>query len=458
MAMSQVWQADEDTKLVAAKGACEAIVRLCRLGAEDAAQIRSRADALAAQGMRVIGVAHTRIDIGAALPDDHLGFKFEFAGLLGLSDPLRDAVPGAIHECRMAGIRVVMITGDYPATAQAIAREAGIDSEIVLSGHDMDAMDDTALTQALLQTNVCARITPLQKLRIVNSLKTSGAVVAMTGDGVNDAPSLKAADIGIAMGGRGTDVAREAASIVLLDDDFTSIVAAIRLGRRIYDNLRKAISFIMAVHIPIAGLALIPLAFGLPLLFFPVHIAFLEMIIDPVCSLAFEAEREESDVMRRPPRPVNQRLFTRGMIIWALVQGVTALAFVIGLYFVALKRGMPAEEARALTFIALVTANASLILVNRSFHRRSILAMLARGNRILWAVLSIVTLALMTVLAFPAVRDLFEFGRLDIAQVAIAVGVGVATLIILNIGKILAPLAHGPGTPGDTNQLGAPSR
>ena len=206
-----------------------------------------------------------------------------------------------------------MITGDYPATARAIARQAGLDVQDIVTGEELEQLSDKELVGRVRSATVYARIMPEQKLRIVNALKASGEIVAMTGDGVNDAPSLKAAHIGIAMGGRGTDVAREASSIVLLDDDFRSIVRSVRLGRRIYDNLRKAMAFIFAVHVPIAGLALLPLVSGLPILFGPMHIAFLEMVIDPVCSLVFEAETEEDDVMRRPPRTPDEPLFSSSM-------------------------------------------------------------------------------------------------------------------------------------------------
>jgi len=442
MAMSHVWQQADGTAFVATKGAVEALVRLCRLDDKAAEDVRRQAESLAHQGMRVIGVAQSHLPAGTLLPADHLELSLAFVGLIGLSDPLRAEVPEAVAQCLSAGIRVVMVTGDYPATAAAIAAQAGIITDSVLSGSIIDTMDDAALRRALNSVNVCARITPLQKLRIVNALKANGEVVAMTGDGVNDAPSLKAADIGIAMGGRGTDVAREAASIVLLDDDFASIVRTVRLGRRIYDNLRKAISFVMAVHILIAGLALIPLALGLPILMFPVHIAFLEMIIDPVCSIAFEAEAEESDVMRRPPRPVDQHLFTRSMIVWALIQGVFALVLVLATYVVALSGGMSEQNARALTFVTVVAANIGLTFINRSFHRRSLYAMIVRDNRVLWRVLGAVVVILTVILGWSPLRELFLFGRLSAWDLALGAGLGLAVLVTLNAAKAWAPLAR----------------
>ncbi len=311
LAMSQVWRAADDGKefVVAAKGAPEAIADLCHLDAADRAALTRSVDAMAAEGLRVLGVARASF-AGQTWPDSQHDFAFEFLGLVGLADPLRPSVPDAVSECRSAGIKVVMITGDYPATARAIARQAGLDADDLVTGEELEQLSEAALAQRVRTATVFARIMPEQKLRIVNALKANGEIVAMTGDGVNDAPSLKAAHIGIAMGGRGTDVAREASSIVLLDDDFGSIVKSVRLGRRIYDNLRKAMGFIFAVHVPIAGLALLPLLFGLPILFGPMHIAFLEMVIDPVCSLVFEAETEEDDVMRRPPRAPDEPLFS----------------------------------------------------------------------------------------------------------------------------------------------------
>ena len=311
-----------------AKGALEAIAELCRFSTDRLADLREQADSLARDGMRVLGVAKTG-SIGIKelrnLPETARGLAFDYVGLIGFADPLRANVAAAVAECRSAGIRVVMITGDYPATARAIARQAGISALEVLAGDDIEALSDEELSIRVRSTSIFARIKPAQKLRIVQSLKANGEVVAMTGDGVNDAPAIKAAHIGIAMGGRGTDVAREASAIVLLDDDFGSIVKTIRLGRRVYDNLRKAIEYIVAVHIPIAGLALLPLLFGLPLMLTPIHIAFLEMVIDPACSVVLEAEEEEDDVMRRPPRDPASPLLLPRRILWAILQGVIVL-------------------------------------------------------------------------------------------------------------------------------------
>lgn len=265
------------------------------------------------------------------------------------------------------GDRGQKITGDYPVTASAIAREAGLEGRAPLTGTELDTLDDAALHERLQTCDVFARIMPDQKLRIVNALKARNEVVAMTGDGVNDAPSLKSAHIGIAMGGRGTDVAREASAIVLLDDDFGSIVRAVRLGRRIYDNLRKAVGFIFAVHLPIAGLAIAPLIFGLPVILGPIHIAFLEMVIDPVCTLVFEAEDEEKDIMDHPPRDPEERLFSARLIGWSVTQGLVAFAAVAAILFWGAARQMPEDELRALTFFTLVIVIISLIFVNRSF-------------------------------------------------------------------------------------------
>jgi Ca2+-transporting ATPase len=433
LAMTQAWHTDDrSTSLIAAKGAPEAIAGLSRLSADDLARVRRAADEMGARGLRVLGIAQAFAS--HPLPDSQRDFSFEFLGLVGLADPLRAAVPDAMRECRSAGIRVIMITGDYPVTARAIARQAGIDSERVISGQELTSLSESELESEVGRTSVFARIMPQQKLRIVNALKVNGEVVAMTGDGVNDAPSLKAADIGVAMGGRGTDVAREASSIVLLDDDFRSIVQAVRLGRRIYDNLRKAMGFIFAVHVPIAGLAILPLALGLPILFGPVHIAFLEMIIDPVCSLAFEAETEERNIMRRPPRRPEEPLFSLPFVAWSILQGAVGFGAVAAAYLLAINGGMPEAEVRALAFFSLVMVIISLILVNRSFSA-SILTALDRPNRALGLVVLFAMTVLSLTLLWPTARDLFRFGPLHPDDLGITLALAAAVLITLELLK-----------------------
>jgi P-type Ca2+ transporter type 2C len=435
LATSRVWKPVEDGQelVVAAKGAPEAIAELCHLAQADRDALTHAVDAMAADGLRVLGVARAFWS-GNSLPDSQRAIPFEFLGLVGLSDPLRPSVPAAVSECRTAGIRIVMITGDYPATARAISRQAGLNSEQVLTGPQIADMGESELSQRLRTATIFARTMPDQKLRIVNALKANGEVVAMTGDGVNDAPSLKAAHIGIAMGGRGTDVAREASSIVLLDDDFGSIVTAVRLGRRIYDNLRKAMGFIFAVHVPIGGLALLPLILGLPIVLTPIHIAFLEMVIDPVCSLVFEAETEEDDIMRRPPRNPEAPLFSGPLIAWGLLQGIIAFAFVAAIFLSASWRGMPETEVRALAFFSLVLTIVSLIFVNRSFGASPVAAF-GRPNPALVLVLFLVASILGLTVLWPVVRDLFRFGPLHGDDLAVTVAVGAGALIILELLK-----------------------
>jgi P-type Ca2+ transporter type 2C len=445
LAVTHIWQPDDRRDyVVAAKGAPEAIADLCRLGATDRAALTRSIDAMASDGLRVLGVAHAT-HAGTNWPDTPRELKFEFLGLVGLADPLRGSVVEAVRECRSAGIKAVMITGDYPATAKAIAQQAGLEHGIPITGEQLEKLSDVELAKRVETTSIFARIMPEQKLRIVSAYKGNGEIVAMTGDGVNDAPSLKAAHIGIAMGGRGTDVAREASAIVLLDDDFGSIVKAIRLGRRIYDNLRKAMSFIFAVHIPIAGLALLPLLFGLPILFGPIHIAFLEMVIDPVCSLVFEAETEEDDVMRRPPRAPDEPLFTRALVIWSLLQGTLAFAVVAAVYLLALQSDMPVPEVRALTFFSLVVVIVSLILVNRAFSA-SLWTALRRPNRALVGVLIAVTATLAFTLLSPFANRLFNFGPLHAADLALTLGAGVIALVALEILKpVMRPRLQSDG-------------
>jgi P-type Ca2+ transporter type 2C len=435
LAVVQVWEAPGRPCLVAAKGAPEAIADLCRLGEGDRQSVTEQVRAMAAGGLRVLGVA------GAVwtgeVPEDQRAFDFEFLGLLGLADPVRPGVPEAVRECQRAGIRVVMITGDYPVTAQSIGRQIGLTSvEEAITGPELDGMDDKALRGRIASVSIFARVVPEQKLRLVRALQANGEVVAMTGDGVNDAPALKAADIGVAMGGRGTDVAREASSLVVLDDDFTSIVQAVRLGRRIYDNLTKAMAFVLAMHVPIAGISLVPILFKLPLVLLPVHIVFLEMIIDPACSLAFEAEPEEADVMERPPRNPQDPLFSRRLLLTSAAQGASVFGVVLAVFLIARSVGQSEGEVRGLTFVTLVVASLALILSDRSWSR-PIVATLRTPNAALGWIAGGAVIFLALAIFVPSLRDLFQFNVLHANDLAITVAAGFLSVLWFEILKMV---------------------
>lgn len=437
LAMSRVWRSPDDSDyVIAAKGSPEAIMDICHLSAEEIAAISEQINAMAGEGLRVIGVAKAAFR-QADLPAGQHDFVFRFLGLIGLADPVRPGVAEAIAECRQAGIRVVMITGDYPVTARNIGAQIGLThQDEIITGRDLDSLGDMELRQKIRAVDIFARVVPEQKLRLVNAYKANGDVVAMTGDGVNDAAALKSAHIGIAMGGRGTDVAREASAIVLLDDDFSSIVQAVRVGRRIFDNLKKAMAYILAVHVPIAGMSLLPVLFNWPLVLLPVHIVFLELIIDPACSVVFEAEREEADVMVRPPRNLDAPLFGRRMITFSLLQGLGVLVIVFGVFLTAMLRGQGEWDARALAFTTLIVANLCLILTNRSWSR-TILDTLRTPNRALWWVLGGAVFFLGMVLYVPFLRALFRFSTLHPIDLAICAVAGVISIFWFEIFKVI---------------------
>lgn len=435
-AMSHVWQSPlvaqgphTGTHCVAAKGSHEAIADLCHLDAAALAELDVAVHAMAARGLRVLGVAQARF-VGTDWPAKAHDFAFELVGLVGLADPLRPEIAAAMAQCQSAGIRVVMITGDYPATAQAIAHAAHIDGSHgadILTGQALATLSDAALQQRMQTVHICARISPEQKLRIVQALKANGEIVAMTGDGVNDAPALKAAHVGIAMGGRGTDVAREAASLVLLDDNFASIVRAVRLGRRIFDNLRKSMSYILAMHVPIAGAALLPALMGWPTLLFPLHIAFMELVIDPACSMVFENEPSEADVMQRPPRDPKAPLFGGTTMLLALVQGLAMLAAVTGAYVWSMQ-WLDEPGARTFAFTTLVMGNLALIFSNRS-QTASLWASVRVPNRALWVVTG-ATLALLGLAVYlPGLAQLFYFAPLQAPHALLAVAIGLSGVV-----------------------------
>jgi Ca2+-transporting ATPase len=440
LAHSHVWRAHgRDEHVVATKGAPEAVADLCHLDAAQLAALNQQVNELAAQGLRVLGVARAS-HYGKEWPDIQHDFDFKFLGLIGLADPVRPTVAAALEECRTAGIRVVMITGDYPATASAIAGQIMLEagSGSIISGTELNRMDDAELRERIRHSNIFVRMAPEQKLRLVNALKADGEVVAMTGDGVNDAPALKAAHIGIAMGARGTDVAREASALVLLDDDFATIIRAVRLGRGIFDNLRKAMAYIFAVHIPIVGLSLAPLLLGWPPVLAPVHIVFLEMIINPACSIAFEAEPAERGVMQRPPRSPQEPLFGKRIFLLSLLQGALVLLAALAVLGYTLHSGATETEARALAFSVLVIGNLGLILVNRSWQH-TILGTLESRNPALWWVAGGAFAFLLLALTLPILREVFHFGEITPQQFALSLAAGLGSVLWFELYKLASP-------------------
>jgi Ca2+-transporting ATPase len=436
LAMSRVFRSKSSNRLIiATKGAPEAIFELCHLPAGTRKKYAEAVQTMASEGLRVLGVAKSSVP-ESPLPEIQHDFDFDFVGLIGLFDPIRSQVPQAVKECHKAGIRVIMITGDYPVTAQNIAKEIGLQNySECITGAELAKMDEAELSEKIKTIDVFARVIPEQKLKIVNALKRNNEIVAMTGDGVNDAPALKAANIGIAMGEKGTDVAREASELVLMDDNFGSIVEAIKMGRRIFDNLQKALGYIFAIHVPIAGLSLIPVLFGgWPLILWPVHVVFLELIIDPACSVIFEAEQAEKNVMSRPPRKINGAFFNGKKILISCFQGICILIATLGVYFVTLKMGFNIGEVKALTFSTLIFANIATILTNRSWGS-SIFTILRTPNKTVKWVIGGAALFILLVLTAPFLQRLFQFEPVSAWGIALTFIIGMSTMIWFEIYK-----------------------
>jgi P-type Ca2+ transporter type 2C len=443
MAMSRVFSSKETQEnVIAAKGAPEAIFDLCHLAEENKKRMSLAVQELASRGLRVIGVAKAKIN-EKDLPEIQHDFTFGFIGLIGLSDPVRENVSQAVSECHNAGIRVIMITGDYPVTARHIANVIGLGNpDGCITGQELMLMSEEELCDKIKEINVFARVVPEQKLKIVNALKKNNEIVAMTGDGINDAPALKSADIGIAMGEKGTDVAREASSLVLMDDNFSSIVGAIKMGRRIFDNLQKAFGYIFAIHVPIAGLSLIPVLLGdYPIILWPVHIVFLELIIDPACSIIFEAEKAEMNSMTRPPRRIDEPFFGGKKILFSCLQGVGILIITLAVYFTALHLGFDVKEVRAMTFTTLIVSNIAVILTNRSWTDNIFRIIRTPNKAVSWVVGGAVFF-LTIILNIRFFLNLFQFGRLSLLSIVVCCLAGLTTIVWFEIYKMVKLRNH----------------
>lgn len=422
LALSHVWE-DPKTKYrtLASKWSPEAIMWLCKMGNKQKKEIMKKVESMAKEWLRILGVAKVKFE-WTELPTTQNDLHFEFIGLIGRIDPIRETVPQAIKECYTAGIRVIMITGDYPTTAQHIAKEIWLKHpEYIISGEELRNLSEKDLLKKIGKANILARIAPEEKLIIINLLKKQGHFVAMTGDGVNDSPALKAAHIGIAMWQRWTDVARESSAIVLLDDDFSSIVQWVKMGRKIFDNLKKAMVYIVSVHIPYAGMIILPIFFWRPIIIYPVHVVFMELIIDPSCSIIFEWEKEESNIMSRLPRNPKEWLFGKRTLLFSILQGLFVLLMTLIIYRWFKQLGQSEVVVNTAAFITLVIGNLSLILVNRS-RTHSIIKMFKVKNTALFPIL-IWTIAFLIMMVYiPSIANIFHFTSMEIPYFLLAIG------------------------------------
>lgn len=437
LSVTRIWRNSKTDEIaIAAKGAPEAIWDLCHFSLEEKKSLSLISNQMAARGLRILGVARGLLDF-ANLPEKQHDIHYKFLGLVGLADPIRSDVPASIIECQEAGIRTIMITGDYPETAKAIGKKIGLKTELIVTGSELENMTAEEVSNKVNITDIFARTTPRHKLILVKALRKNGEIVAMTGDGVNDAPALKSADIGIAMGGRGTDVARESASLILLNDDFISIVSSIRIGRRIYENLKKASAYTFSVHIPIIGITLLALFFDQPMILMPVHIAFMELIIDPTGSIIFEMEKEDNDIMKRKPRRLNERLFNPRILTISALQGLISFFAVALAWIWAQNNQMDEQQVRAFTFSTLVIANLSLIFTNRSW-KHSFIKILTIPNISSYIITGITLLFIALIIYIPTLSDIFRFKSFPPENLLISFALGVGSILWFEIYKLLS--------------------
>lgn len=439
LAITQVWDVPGKERVVATKGAPEAIARLCNFDSAQLKELLIDVDAATQAGFRVLGIAQSSLPTTTELPQSPTEFSFTFMGLVRLHDPVRPLVAHSVQELRDAGVRTIMLTGDYPGTAIAIAREIGIDVEGgVITGEELEKLDDLELASRIKTVSIFARVVPTQKLRLIRALKIDGEIVGMTGDGVNDAPALRAADIGIAMGKRGTDVARESASLIITDDDFTSIAKGVQQGRRIYSNLRKAMSYVIAVHIPIFGMTLIPVFYNQwPLVLLPAQIAFLELIIDPASSIVFESEDADPNIMKEKPRKVEEKILSRKIFVSALFQGFSVLIFSLAIYAWALNSEKSEELVRSLTFATLMIGNLSLVLTNRSRTLSIYSTIKSRSNRSVKWILLAGLLVLISIFNIPLLQKAFNLSPLSLIQWLLVFAAGFGSILWYEIKKFV---------------------
>lgn len=434
--MTHVFENKTWHRIVATKGAVEALIKVCNLSALEIQQIHEAVNVLSSEGYRVLGVGESNFS-GNNFPKTQQELSFVFKGIVAFYDPPKKNIPAVLNHFQKAGITVKIITGDNAETTKSIAKQVGfIGYDQSISGDELMQLSEPDLKKTVMNTQIFTRMFPDAKLKIINALKSQNQIVAMTGDGVNDGPALKAAHIGIAMGKKGTEIAKEAASLVLIDDDLAKMVDAVAMGRRIYANLKKAIQFIISIHIPIILTVFIPLALGwiYPNIFSPLHIIFLELVMGPTCSIVYENEPMEKNTMTQPPRSFTTTFFNKKELLLSIFQGLMITVGTLFIYQYAVQNAYSEQLTRSMVFTTLITANVFLTLVNRSFYY-SIFTTMKYKNDLILLIIGITVAFTGSLIYLKPLSDFFKFQYLNMVQLSISIGIGFASVIWFELVK-----------------------
>ncbi|MCF6128725.1 cation-translocating P-type ATPase [Flavobacterium sp. AS60] len=441
--MTHVFEDNKGKRILAAKGAPEALIEVSNLSDKEKKQVLTAMEAMAKEGYRVLGIGIADFS-GKEFPKTQQEFKFSFKGLVAFYDPPKANIQEVFETFYKAGIQVKIVTGDNAATTSTIAQQIGFkDADKVLNGDELMAMDEATLKAKVMETAIFTRMFPDAKLKIIQALKDSGQIVAMTGDGVNDGPALKSSHIGIAMGKKGTEIAKQAANLILIEDDFSKMIDAIAMGRKIYINLKKAIQYIISIHIPIILIVFIPLALGwiYPNIFTPVHIIFLEIIMGPTCSVIYENEPMERNLMLQKPRPLTTTFFNLKEITISIIQGLVITLGLLLVYYYCVDSGYSESYTRTTIFLTLIASNIFLTLENRSFYY-SVLTTIRYKNNLVLMIIGI-TISITSLLLFvPVFSKFFLFEKVDITQIGLSVLVGFVAVMWIEIYKFFKRKKH----------------
>ena len=444
--MGHIWHHDGEI-IIAAKGSPEGILSVCQLTDDEREAVNDKICRMSGQGLRVIAVATDRLHSESHIPTAITDCTLTLCGLVGLADPPRESVKNDIAICNKAGIRVVMITGDNGITAASIAKKIGMNNyDNIITGDMLEQMTDSELRESVKTVSIFSRVIPEHKMRIVKAFKDNGEIVAMTGDGVNDAPALKYADIGIAMGKRGSEVSREAADLILMDDNFSTIVDTVKDGRRIYDNIRKAVGYVFTIHIPIALTSLLAPMLGIDpanLMLLPLHVVLLELIIDPTCSIVLERQPAETDIMKRKPRNPNEKLLNTKTLFRSLMQGMVIFAASFGTYYYMLLQNPDnASVARSMGLAIIMLANLFLVQVNSSETDFAIVSFKQLvKDKVMWAI-NIITVSGLLLILYTPLNGFLKLAPFSAGQVIAVICLSAVSVLWYEVVKLIKKVHH----------------